>query len=132
MRARRQIDRRSGFQAHPNWQPGLPPGVRQADCDGPHDPLADAGGNQLWKACNSLQQESLSSRFVAQHGDLLRDALLDVQDSPQPRPEEAFSATATSDAGPKLRLGSLLRPMWVCFRDRNLRQMLQRGELPGS
>jgi hypothetical protein len=57
---------------------------------------------------------------VARHGDLVRDALLDVQDSPNPSPS------------PKLRLGSLLWPMWICFRDRNLREMLQRGELPGT
>ncbi|MGD0770861.1 MAG: hypothetical protein ABSB42_21980 [Tepidisphaeraceae bacterium] len=120
MMAHGQTNRLSSFQGGPNSQPGLPPGVRQADCDGLHDPFADASGNQLWNACNLVQQESLSSRFVARHGDLVRDALLDVQDSPNPSPS------------PKLRLGSLLWPTWICFRDRNLREMLQRGELRGT
>jgi hypothetical protein len=114
-----ETNRLSGIERRPNSQPGLPPGVRQADCDGRHDPFADASGNQLWNACNLVQQESLSSRFVARNGDLVRDALLDVQDSP-------------NSQGPKLRLGSLLWPTWICFRDRNLREMLQRGELPGT
>jgi len=99
---------------------GLPPGVRQADCDGRLDGFADASGNQLWNACNLRQQESLTSGFIARHGEFVRDALLDVEDSSNP------------DAGPKLRLGSLLWPTWICFRDRNLREMHQRGELPGS
>ena len=114
-----QTNRLSGLQRGPNSQPGLPPGVRQRDCEGPPDPLADASGNQLWNACNLDQQESLSSRFVARHGDLVRDVLLDVQDSSNPSPRA------------KLRLGRLLWPMWICFRDRNLREMLGRGELPG-
>ncbi|MGD0387830.1 MAG: hypothetical protein ABSC42_02650 [Tepidisphaeraceae bacterium] len=120
MTAHGQTNRQSGIQCCPNSQAGLPPGVRQADCDGQQDPFADASGNQLWNACNLAQQESLSSRFVTRHGDLVRDALLDVQDSPNPNP------------GPKLRLGSLLWPTWICFRDRNLREMHQRGELPGT
>jgi hypothetical protein len=119
MMAHGQTNCLSGILCRPSSQPGLPPGVRQADCDGRHDPFADASGNQLWNACNILQQESLSSRFVARHGDLVRDALLDVQDS-------------AKSQSPKLKLGSLLWPMWICFRDRNLREMVQRGELPGT
>ncbi len=99
--------------------PVLPPGVRQSDCDVRLDPLADASGNQLWNACNLLQQESLSARFAFGHFDLVRDALLEVEDSPH-------SPSA------KLRLGCILWPWWLCFRVRNLRQMLQRGELPGT
>ena len=120
MMAHGGTQRLSSCQCRANSQPGLPPGVRQADCDGRLDLFADASGNQLWNACNLAQQESLASRFVARHGDLVRDALLDVQDSPKSNP------------GPTLRLGSLLWPTWVCFRDRNLREMLQRGELPGT
>jgi len=120
MMAQDQSIRLSKLECCPNSLPGLPPGVRQADCDGWLDVFADASGDQLWNACNLVQQESLTSRFVARHGDLVRDALLDVEDSSNP------------NAGPKLRLGSLLWPMWICFRDRNLREMLQRGELPGT
>ena len=92
---------------------GLPPGVRQSDCDGAIDRFANFTAAQLWNACDFTQQELLSSRFAERHWDLLRDALLDD------------GVTAGS-----ARLGALLLPAWIRFRDHNLREMLQRGEIP--
>ena len=96
---------------------GLPPGVRQSDCDGAIDRFADFTTAQLWNACDFAQQELLSSRFAEGHWDLLRDALLDDG--------------VTAGAG-CARLGGLLWPAWIRFRDRNLREMLQRGEIPAG
>ena len=100
----------------PGARRGLPPGVRQGDCDGPIDRFADFTVAQLWNACDFAQQELLSSRFAERHWDLLRDALLD----------DGVTAGAAGSA----RLGGLLWPAWIRFRDRNLREMLQRGEIP--
>ena len=119
MRANCQADRPPGLRCRSNWEPGLPPGVCQADCEGRLNSLVDAGGIELWDACDFLQQESLSARFVDRYGDLVRDVLLEIQDS-------------RNSQSPQLRFGSLLWPAWICFRDRQLREMLQRGELPGT
>src|ERR1700677_1334254 len=43
---------------------GLPPGVRQSDCDGAIDRFANFTAAQLWNACDFTQQELLSSRFA--------------------------------------------------------------------
>ncbi|MGD0461982.1 MAG: hypothetical protein ABSB74_05805 [Tepidisphaeraceae bacterium] len=104
------------------WQPGLPAGIRQADCDGRADDLADADGNRLWIACDPRQQESVSARFVHDYAERLRDALLDTQD--------AFGlATASPDDAPGALLGRLLWTMWISYRDRALREMVRRGDL---
>lgn len=104
------------------WQPGLPAGVRQADCDGPADELDDADGNRLWNACDVTRQESISVRFVDLHADRLRDALLDAQDA-------AGLSNASADQAPRELLGRLLWRMWISYRDRALREMHGRGEL---
>ncbi len=63
------------------WQPDLPAGIRQADCDGPENELADSDGNRLWNACDVFRQESVSARFVQLNLEQFRDALLDTQDA---------------------------------------------------
>jgi hypothetical protein len=101
-------------------QPGLPAGVRQADCDGVTGDLDDASGNGLWSACDAAQQESISGRFVALHADRLRDTLLDVEDGVgHSRDLAAVGAL----------LGQLLWPVWIGYRDRALRELHGRGEL---
>jgi hypothetical protein len=105
------------------WQPGLPAGARQADCDGRADQLAEASGDRLWKACDATQQESLSARFVQVHAECLRDALLDIHDVPG-------SSAALPDQAPSALLGRVLWKLWTGYRDRALREMHGRGELP--
>lgn len=94
--------------------PGLPPGVRQSDCDGPADALDSLSGAQLWNRCNFAQQEAICSRFVSERSDVLRDALLDDRIS-----------LAAGGAG---RLGAAVWPQWIVFRDDRLREMVCRGE----
>jgi hypothetical protein len=104
------------------WQPGLPAAVRQADCDGRPDDLADADGNRLWNACDASRQETLSARFVHVHAEQLRDAFLETQD--------AFGLTKASPAdAPRAFLGRLLWTMWISYRDRTLQEMDRRGDL---
>jgi hypothetical protein len=95
--------------------PGLPPGVRQSDCDRPADALDSLGGAQLWNACNFAQQEAICSRFVSERSDVLRDALLD----------DRISLLA----GAAARLGAVVLPQWFVFRDDLLREMVCRGEI---
>jgi hypothetical protein len=66
----------------------------------------------------------LSVRFLQTHGDLLRDALLDVQTDPPPRPH--------SRRGVGAWLGEIVWEIWIGYRDRELRAMRRRGELPRS
>ena len=106
------------------WEAGLPVGVRQADCEGTHDPLAEADANDLWAACDESQQESLSVRFLQNSGELLRDALLDVQsDSPPPRVQSRSGGAW---------LGEIVWEIWKEYRDRELRMMRRRGDIPRS
>jgi hypothetical protein len=104
------------------WQPDLPAGIRQADCDGPENELADSDGNRLWTACDACRQESMSVRFVQLNLEQLRDALLDTQD--------AFAlAAASSNGTPGASLGRWVWTMWISYRDRVLREMVRRGDL---
>jgi hypothetical protein len=107
------------------WQPGLPAGIRQADCDGRTGDLDDADGNRLWNACDAIQQESVSARFVHVHAERLRDALLDTQDA-------LGLATAWPNGAPGALLGCLLWTMWISYRDRALREMVRRGDLSST
>lgn len=104
------------------WQPSLPAGVRQADCDGLADELDDAGANRLWNACDATQQKFVSARFVDLHADQLRDTLLDAQDV-------ACLSGPSADQASREMLGRLLWRMWIGYRDRALREMHGRGEL---
>jgi hypothetical protein len=104
------------------WQPGLPPGIRQADCEGRPDDLVEADGNRLWNACDRRRQEALANRFVELHAEQFRDALLDAQD--------AFGLAAASPIlAPGASLGRLMWTMWTSYRDRALREMVRRGDL---
>jgi hypothetical protein len=110
--------------------PGMPAGARQADCERTPGPLADARANDLWKECNESQQELLSVRFLQSHEDLLRDALLDVQaDSPPP---SAPSRRDQPREGGGAWLGEIVWEIWMGYRDRELKAMRRRGELPRS
>jgi hypothetical protein len=104
------------------WQPGLPAGIRQADCEGGADELAEADGDRLWNACDAYQQESLSNRFIHFNSEQLRDALLDTQDALGP-------ATPSPEAAPLASFGRAIRTMWTTYRDRSLQEMARRGDL---
>jgi|SRR5450432_1914746 hypothetical protein len=104
------------------WQPGLPAGIRQADCDGGADALAEADGDLLWNACDAHQQESLSGRFIGVNLERLRDALLDTQDAFGP-------ATLSPQAAPLASFGRAIWTMWTAYRDRTLQEMARRGDL---
>jgi hypothetical protein len=96
-------------------RPHLPPGARQGDCDRPADPLEDFTAVELWNACNFAQQEVLAARFVAEQGDLLRDALLDDR--------------VASRAHGRAHLGGIIHSAWIGFRDLRLREMLESGQI---
>jgi hypothetical protein len=100
----------------------LPPGVRDADCERPPSPLADAGENQLWRICGPQEQERMSSHFVERNAELLRDAILDAG--------ESSASPGSSERGREILLGGLLWPAWICFRDRALRELRRDGEFP--
>jgi hypothetical protein len=104
------------------WQPGLPAGIRQADCDGGADEFADADGDRLWNACDAHQQESLSGRFIQVNLKRLRDALLDTQDALGP-------AKPSPDAASIASFGRAIWTMWTAYRDRSLQEMARRGDL---
>ena len=94
---------------------GLPPGLRQSDCDGAADTFEDYSAGQLWGACAFAQQEALCRQFVAEQGDVFRDALMDDR--------------INRGVGGAALLGSILRHHWIVFRDRGLWEMLCRGEI---
>jgi hypothetical protein len=95
---------------------GLPPGLRQRDCDGPLDDLLDEyTATELWNICDLAQQETLCRRYLTERGDLLRDALLDDRAS-KPASGAAF-------------LGNILWSNWNVFRSRRLLELLRRGEI---
>jgi hypothetical protein len=105
---------------------GLPPGVRQADCDGPFD--EPRSGQPLWGACNASQQESIAMRFADDRADDVRDAVLRLQDQ---RP-----AAATQSGGglslDQLRaqaLGQALWPIWTTYRDRAVNDLYRQGSI---
>ncbi len=104
------------------WQHNLPAGIRQADCDGRPNDLAEADGNSLWLACDERQQEALSARFLQFNSERLRDALLDVQD------EFGFLEAPRNDES-GVSIGRALWTLWIKYRDRMLREMVRRGEL---
>jgi hypothetical protein len=100
----------------------LPPGVRDTDCDGRPDPLVETGERRLWLICGPLRQERLSARFAELHAELLRDAILDAEDS-------SVLLAPTEFASQFLFVGSIWSA-WIRFRDRALREMCRCGELP--
>jgi hypothetical protein len=63
---------------------GLPPGVRQRDCEGPPDPLANANDGQLWSACSDTQKQSIADAFLDGRPETVRDAILESQESDGP------------------------------------------------
>jgi hypothetical protein len=104
------------------WRPGLPAGVRQADCDGRLNELADADSHSLWIACDERQQEIVSARFVHLNTERLRDALLDAEDGFGRR-----AASSEEESG--AAMGRVLWGLWISYRDRTLREMVRRGEI---
>ena len=117
-----QIDQSPAPRLSVAWQPGLPAGIRQSDCDGRPDDLGDADGKHLWNACDEHQQEAVSARFVKVNAERLRDALLDTQDG-------FVSVAASPENAPAALLGRLFWTMWINYRDRALREMARRGDL---
>jgi hypothetical protein len=117
-----QIERLRPAPLSVAWQLDLPAGVRQADCDGRPNDLAEADGNSLWHACDERQQEALSARFLQFSSERLRDALLDVQDG-------AGWVAASPEHETGASIGRMLWTLWISFRDRMLREMVRRGEL---
>jgi hypothetical protein len=97
------------------WQPGLPPGARQCDCDGAFDPFADASFEELWEACDERQQYAIAQRFAELYVDDLRDALLEGQ----------------QERGESERIAPLQRVWanWTNYRDRALGALCRRGSL---
>jgi hypothetical protein len=106
------------------WQPDLPAGIRQSDCDGPANELAEADSDFLWNACNERLQEMVSARFLEVNSERLRDALLDTQDG--------FAVVASPDGEPAASLGRMLWTLWISYRDRVLREMARRGDLSST
>jgi hypothetical protein len=100
-------------------QSDLPPGIRDSDCEGGFDPLADASAHALWHACGQEQQEKIAERFVQLRAEDLRDVLLTAQESAQ-------SAKPDSAAG---LLGRELWPLWSRFRDESVEELHRRGKL---
>jgi hypothetical protein len=107
----------------------LPADITQRQCDGPFDPLHDAGGDHLWRACRPTGQEKIAGRFADARIEILRDAILDVQDQLS---TTSGGAIALRGSGPDLALGQALWSAWIGFRNRALRDMLARGELAGG
>jgi hypothetical protein len=107
---------RVGF---PAGRAGLPPGVRQCDCDGAVDPLADASPEQLWEACDERQQHAIAQRFAELHVDNLRDSILEAQ---QIRGEAEMGTS----------LQAALWNTWMRYRDRALYALCRRGSLRGD
>jgi hypothetical protein len=104
--------------------PGLPPGITQRDCDGGACLPDDWSGTALWRLCDAEQQEAVSNRFVDSHAEILRDAIVDLQDSAlRARVSPVHATTET--------LGSKIWSSWIIFRDRALREMLSRGLFAG-
>jgi hypothetical protein len=104
------------------WQPDLPAGIRQSDCDGPANDLAEADGDFLWNACDERQQELVSARFLQVNLERLRDALLDSQDG-------FVSLVVSPDGESAASLGRIFWTLWISYRDRVLREMARRGDL---
>ena len=104
--------------------PGLPPGVRAKDCDEYPSRLADAGVARLWAACSPAQQESLSAQFADGCAEVLRDAILDLEDTSIKNPQVLAQNQRTS-------LGDLLWSSRIRFRNRALHEMRGQGELAG-
>jgi hypothetical protein len=102
----------------------LPPGVRDTDCEGRPSLISDVGETRLWRICGPREQERLSSRFAELHVELVRDAILDAEDSQ--------AVAGSSERRRESRLGGLLWREWVDFRDRALREMRRRGDLAKS
>jgi hypothetical protein len=99
----------------------LPPGVRDADCECRPSPIAEMCESRLWQICGPREQELLSSRFVELHGELVRDAILDAEDS--------AALAGESERGREVLLGELVWGAWVRFRDRALRELRRSGDL---
>jgi len=120
------MDRARGLlsQIKPVFGSRLPPGVRDADCEPCLGPLEDAGESRLWQLCGAQGQERLSSQFVELHHELLRNAILDAEDSP--------AAAGSLERPRESVLAGRLWPAWVYFRDRRLRELRRSGELPGN
>jgi hypothetical protein len=91
---------------------GLPPGIRQADCDRKYDPLAHHTDIQLWRICTDDQRTSIADAFLTARTDELRDAVLESQ-----------------DAGGSRELGRLIWKTWVLYRERALNDLHRRGVL---
>jgi hypothetical protein len=101
----------------------LPPGVRDADCDGPVTTWDDLPANQLWRKCSEHQQERLCDQFAALNIAIFRDAILDAEDLSS----GGLTASAREDF-----LGGILWSAWIRFRDTALRQLCRSGELGQS
>jgi hypothetical protein len=96
---------------------------QNADC------LEAAGGTRLWNRCDPAKQEELASEFAEGRCEALRDAILDLQDTPVPEfPAAAAEATAPATTA-EIVLGRLLWTAWRRFRDRAMRELLIHGEL---
>ena len=100
---------------------GLPPGMRQKDCDGASH-LANASATRLWAACTPAQQESLSAQFANRCVEFVRDAILDLEDT------STHHARAAPNENQRTTLADLLWSSWIRFRNRALHQMQAHGE----
>ena len=92
------IDR---FQSHFRGDPGLPPGVRQTDIDGPRDEARQSAGDWLYELPPADFQQIIE-RFFSDHGDVIADDVLDhrVTDATLGRKlRERFAAMVESERG---------------------------------
>jgi hypothetical protein len=106
--------------------PGLPRGLRQSDCDGPFDPLADAGGRELWLHCTDDQREQIATRFVASRGDDVRDCLVEAQNLGKfdcPTPDGQSPGDGIEHPG------NVLWRVWAAYRDKSLNELRRQGRL---
>jgi hypothetical protein len=94
----------------------LPPGIQDIDCDGGHCATSEVSDGWRWQICGPLRQERIATRFVKLHLELLRDAILDAEDSSSP------SGTAR-----EFQLGKSLWSAWRYFRGRALGEMNHGG-----
>jgi hypothetical protein len=97
---------------------GLPPGIRQSDCDGPTDEPSDLDGDRLWAACSDSLQERIAMQFARTRADDVRDAVLDAEG-------------LDGQAAPALpqSMGTALWRAWIDYRDHVLNQLHRRGQV---
>ena len=79
--------------------------------------LEDAGNTRLWNSCDPAKQEKLASEFAERRCEALRDAILDLQDTPIPKISLGPVGESPPVTTAEIALGRLLWSAWRRFRD---------------